>query len=70
MNRFRKILASVALLTTVGCHCSPGYEGYNDIVDLAADNSCCMERCYHPALDVTRWGRWDGPACCRNKCCH
>ena len=70
MNQFRRILASVALLATVGCHCTPGYEAYNDAVDHVSDTTACFDGVYCPKLDVTRWGRWDGPACCRNKCCH
>lgn len=70
MKPIRRILASVALLATVGCHCTPGYEAYNDAVDHVADTTACFDGVYCPKLDVTRWGRWDGPCCCHKKCCH
>lgn len=70
MKRFFS-LAALLLVTCCasGCHCLPGYECYNDDIDYLADNHCQMERHYHPCLDVTRWGRSDGPCCCNNKNC-
>lgn len=70
MKPIRRILASLSLVALIGCHCAPVYEPYNDVIDLASDTQGCMERHYSPTLDVTRWGRSNGPCCCRKKCCH
>ncbi|MCA9050554.1 MAG: hypothetical protein KDA89_17575 [Planctomycetaceae bacterium] len=54
-----------AALVLPGCHCLPVTERYCDCVDRVADHEVCLDRFYCPKLDVTRWGMWDGPACCR-----
>ncbi len=49
-----------------GCHCMPITERLADRVDCIADKEACLDRLYRPRLDVTRWGMWNGPECCRN----
>lgn len=67
MKRLALLLVFVfAILPSTGCHCVPVTERWNDHVDAVADSQACFDDCYCPTLDVTRWGRWDGPQCCRN----
>lgn len=66
----RRIAASLLLsfglmFLTTGCHCLPITERYCDRVDCVADHEACLDRWYCPKLDVTRWGMWNGPDCCR-----
>lgn len=49
-----------------GCHCLPVTERYADHIDKIADKQASMDCHYRPCLDVTRWGMWNGPKCCRN----
>ncbi|MFY9253906.1 MAG: hypothetical protein WAO83_10670 [Fuerstiella sp.] len=49
-----------------GCHCLPITERCADRIDHIADKEACMDCHYRPNLDVTRWGMWNGPRCCRN----
>jgi len=70
MSSFRNLVLSLIVFATLaGCHCTPISERYNDHIDNIADTSCRSEQHYCPRLDVTRWGMWNGPACCRDKCC-
>ncbi|MEZ6121799.1 MAG: hypothetical protein R3C49_01335 [Planctomycetaceae bacterium] len=69
MTRRMLILPLVILLAAVsGCHCCPVTEHYCDCVDRIADHEGCLAP-NRPLLDVTRWGTWNGPACCRPNCC-
>lgn len=67
-------LAALLLCGSFGCHCMPVTERYCDAVDCIADQEIDKDRYYRPAFDVTRWGMWNGPECCRrNQCrphCH
>lgn len=67
VNFVRFTLLSLAVVTGVsGCHCMPITERYADRIDCIADHEGCMDRFYHPCLDVTRWGMWNCPCCnCR-----
>ncbi len=70
MKRFI-LLAVVGLVASgnLGCHCMPWTERYNDHIDAGAEDEPCLDHCFNPKWDVTRWGRWDGPDCCRGNCC-
>lgn len=68
-QRFALIcVAAIAFLS--GCHCLPITERYNDRVDCIADHEGRLSPHNRPLLNVTRWGMYDGPACCRRNCCH
>ena len=65
--KMMKLLAFVfAIIPMTGCHCLPANEHWHDTVDAIADSEAQFDECYCPLLDVSRWGRWDGPSCCRN----
>ena len=69
MKSIRTVLLYVATVVTFsGCQCLPVTERCADGVDRIADHQGCMGHFHNPYLDVTRWGMWDGPNCCRPVC--
>ncbi|MEQ9409254.1 MAG: hypothetical protein RIK87_16075 [Fuerstiella sp.] len=68
-RRLQLVFAAGFLFAGFGCHCLPVTERYCDAIDRVADHEVHLDRHYRPAFDVTRWGMWNGPECCRPNCC-
>lgn len=64
------LIAAMTLISvaSTGCQCLPLTERYTDVVDAYADREIALDGLYTPKLDVTRWGRWNGPQCCQPNC--
>ena len=63
------VLVSILATGSAGCHCMPMTERYCDHVDNFADHEISLDKHYRPVFDVTRWGMWNGPECCRGNNC-
>ncbi len=71
MNLQRMALClTAAVVSLSGCHCLPATERYNDTIDRIVDHDGRSMPNNVPRLDVTRWGMWDGPDCCRCRNCN